>query len=101
MHVPYGGEVDIQPAGAHETMVRVRCGENVIEVVLHDDLIRQLVAKTITHIDRRAAERTLAMLEAERERRRPGERPEALAVVAELRKSDAAACGEAASAPMG
>lgn len=91
MHVPYGGEVDIQPAGAHDGRVWVRCGEDVVELVLHDDLIRQLVAKANAHLDRRAAERTLAMLEAERERRRRAERPETLAVMAETQKSEAAA----------
>ena len=86
MHVPYG-EVDIQPAGAHDGVVRVRCGENVVVLVLHDDLIREMVAKVDAYLDRRAAELTLAMLEAERERRRRrrGERPEALAVMAEVR----------------
>jgi len=85
MHVPYGGEVDIQPVGAHDCQLRVRCGENVVVLVLHDNLIRQLVAKANAHLDRRAAERTLAMLQAERERRRRAERPETLAVMAEVR----------------
>ena len=83
MHVPYGGEVDIQPEGAHDGMVRVRCGENAVVLVMHDDLIRQMVAKADAYLDRRAAERTLAMLEAERERRRRSERPETLAVMDE------------------
>lgn len=91
MHVPYGGEVDVSAVGAHDCQLRVRCGENVVELVLHDDLIRQMVAKANAHLDRRAAERTLAMLEAERERRRRSERPEALAVMAETQKSEAAA----------
>ena len=70
MHVPHGGEVDIQPSGAHDGAVLVRCSENAVELILHDDLIRQLVAKANAYLDRRAAERTLAMLEGERERRR-------------------------------
>ena len=69
MHVPHGGEVDIQPSGTHDGAVLVRTNENAVELILHDDLIRQLVAKANAYLDRRAAERTLAMLEAERERR--------------------------------
>ena len=58
MHVPHGGEVDIQPSGTHDGAVLVRCGENAVELVLHDDLIRQLVLKANAHLERRAAERT-------------------------------------------
>jgi len=84
MHVPYG-EVDIQPAGAHDGVVRVRCGENVVVLIMHDDLIRQLATKANAHLDRRAAQKILAMMAAERERRRRGERPDTLAVMAEVR----------------
>jgi len=78
MHVPYG-EVDIQPAGAHDGVVRVRCGENVVILIMHDDMIRQLAVRANGHLNRRTAERTLALLEAERERRRRGKRTETLA----------------------
>jgi len=79
MHVPYGGEVDVSAVGAHDCRLRVQCGENVVELVIPDDLLRQLVAKANQHLDRRAAERALAMLEAERERRRRGKRAETMA----------------------
>lgn len=55
MYVPHGGEVDIQPAGTHDSTVLVRYGENAVELVLHDNLIRQLVAKANAHLERRAA----------------------------------------------
>lgn len=101
MHVPYGGEVDIQPAGDHDCQLRVRCGDDAAELVIPDDLLRQLVAKASRHLDRRAAERTLAMLEAERERRCRAERPETLAVMAEVRVKEAAAEATAAGALTG
>jgi len=79
MHVPYGGEVDVSAVGTRDCQLRVRCGENVVVLVIPDDLLRQLVAKANRHLDRRAAELALAMLEAERERRRRGKRTETLA----------------------
>src|SRR5690606_25671211 len=63
MHVPYGGEVDIQPIGAHDCRLRVQYGENVVELVIPDDLLRQLVAKASRHLDGQTAEWQLAMLE--------------------------------------
>jgi len=101
MHVPYGGEVDIQPIGAHDCQLRVRCGDDAAELVIPDDLLRQLVAKASRHLDRRAVETTLRMLEAERERRRRAERPETLAVMVEVQKSGTAAVASAADALMG
>jgi len=79
LHVPYGGEVGIQPVGTHDCQLRVRFGDEVVHLIIPDDLLRQLVAAANRHLDRRAAERTLAMLEAERERRRRGKRTETLA----------------------
>jgi len=81
MHVPYGGEVDIEPVGAHDCQLRVRFGDEVAYLIIPDDLLRQLVEAANRHLARRAAELTLALLEAEqqRRRRRRGERSEALA----------------------
>jgi len=70
MHVPYGGEVDVIAVGVHDCQVRVRCGDEATYLIIPDNLLRQLVAAANRHLDRRAAERTLALLEAERERRR-------------------------------
>src|SRR5690606_11704644 len=50
--------VDIQPAGPHDGTVLVRYGENAVELVLHDEVIRELVAKANAHLERRAAEQT-------------------------------------------
>ena len=76
-------------------------GTSVFRFRMTDEQVRHLNQQLTAHLDRRAAERTLAMLEAERERRRPGERPEALAVMAETQKSEAAAEATAAGALMG
>ena len=76
-------------------------GTSVFRFRLADEQVRHLNQQLTAHLDRRAAEQTLAMLEAERERRRPGERPEALAVMAEVRVKEEAACGEAAGALTG
>lgn len=64
MYVPHGGEVDIQPAGTHDCTVLVRHGENAVELVLHDELIRQLVAKANAYLDRRAADAPAAAIRA-------------------------------------
>jgi len=70
MHVAYGGEVDVSAVGVRDCQLRVRCNEHVVVLIIPDGLLRQLVEAANRHLDRRAAELTLALLEAERERRR-------------------------------
>jgi len=83
MHIPSGGEVDIQPAGAHDSAVQVRYGENVVVLIMHDDLLHLLALKANRHLNRRLAQRTLALLEAERERQRRAKEKAAEATAAD------------------
>jgi len=78
---PYGAEVKVETAGRMGCRVVIQRGLQVLEIGMTDEQARELVRQLNAHLDRRAAELTLAMLEAERERRRRrrGERPEALA----------------------
>lgn len=77
--VPYGAEVKVETAGRTGCRVVIQRDLQVLEIGMTDEQARELVRQLNAHLDRRAAERTLAMLEAERERRRRGERPETLA----------------------
>jgi len=80
-----------EPDGEGGCRMMVQQGEDVLNLPMPESVLRQQVAAANAYLDRRAVETTLRMLEAERERRRRGERPEALAVMAETQKSEAAA----------
>jgi len=85
MHVTSEAAVWVEPVGANECRLMVEQGNNVLNLSMSDAVLRQIVAAANAHLDCRAAEKILAMMEAERERRRRGERPETLAVMAEVR----------------
>ena len=90
-----------EPDGEGGCRMMVQQGTDVLNLPMPESVLRQQVAAANAYLDRRAVETTLRMLEAERERRRRGERPEALSVVAELRKNEAAAEATADGALMG
>ena len=91
MHAHYDANITVEAEGQRGCRIDVSHNGQVLELAMTDEQLRQLVRAANRHLDERAAQRTLQMLEAERERRRRGERPEALAVMAETQKSEAAA----------
>jgi len=87
---PYGAEIKVETEGRMGCRVVIQRDLQVLEIGMTDEQARELVRQLNAHLDHRAAERTLAMLEAERERRRRGKRSETLAaqvvVLEDIRK---------------
>src|SRR5690606_15495064 len=69
MHAHYVASITVEAEGQRGCRIDVSHNGQVLELVMNDEQLRQLVRAANRHLDERAAERTLAMLEAERERR--------------------------------
>jgi len=83
MHVTSEAAVWVEPVGASECRLMVEQGNNVLNLSMSDDVLRQIVAAANAHLDCRAAEKILAMMAAERERRRRAKEKAAEATAAD------------------
>ena len=83
MHVTSEAAVWVESVGENECRLMVEQGNNVLNLSMSDAVLRQIVAAANAHLDCRAAEKILAMMAAERERRRRAKEKAAEATAAD------------------